>query len=231
MLFTTFAKIATVAFMAMTYVTCDVAITSPLMSSWQEGTTQFITWTDNGVEPKMAATFDLALMSGPPTALQLVLEIAKGVDSSKGQYEWKIPATLKPGKDYAIRAGVGGSVSYSPYFELVAGSGDSGASKDSPSKSAGLASGTASPSGSSGTVAPSTSGSSGTSKPSASALTSSSGSSTSASSVSARTPSQPLPPSKSATSSIPSNKTSNAARSTMTALLGLFSLGLVYFSM
>ncbi|KAK9767074.1 hypothetical protein K7432_003384 [Basidiobolus ranarum] len=225
----TLVKFASAALLLVTMVNGDVAITSPLMATWKEGSTQFITWTDNGVEPKMAATFDLYLMSGPPTALQPVAEIAKGVDSSKGQYEWAIPTTLKPGKDYAIRAGVGSSISYSPYFELSAGSGDSSPPKESPGKSGAASKSSGSPTGSatgSAGASPSASGSSGASKPSSSGAPTAS-----ASSAASRPSNQASSPAKPTTSPPTNTKLSDASRPVIFKILGLITVGVVYIWM
>ncbi|ORX92042.1 hypothetical protein K493DRAFT_226701, partial [Basidiobolus meristosporus CBS 931.73] len=175
---------------------------------------------DNGVEPKMAATFDLYLMSGPATALQPVIEIAKGVDSSKGQYEWKIPATLTPGKDYAIRASAGSQVSYSPYFELSAGSGDAASSKQSPSASGTASKDTKSPS------ASATNSTSATSKPTSSGSVTSSGTASMASSV--RSTNQAPTSTKPANISPSISKPSDASQHTAITLLGLVSMAFAY---
>ncbi|KAK9765068.1 hypothetical protein K7432_006911 [Basidiobolus ranarum] len=99
------------------------SITSPLGSNWQAGTTQTITWIDNGDKKEMPEYFDLYLMAGKMTALQQVDIIATNVTSKLGQYKWDIPKDTPSGKDYAIRIGAPPSISYSPYFEISGGNG------------------------------------------------------------------------------------------------------------
>ncbi|ORX96535.1 hypothetical protein K493DRAFT_370912 [Basidiobolus meristosporus CBS 931.73] len=108
------------------YVFASVAITAPLMSSWKAGTTNIITWTDNGDGKPMPAKFDIALMEGKMTSLQLVASVVSQVDSSAGQYSWNIPANQAPAKDYSIRIGTPPDVAYSPYFEIVGANGAQG---------------------------------------------------------------------------------------------------------
>ncbi|KAK9767997.1 hypothetical protein K7432_001727 [Basidiobolus ranarum] len=111
---------------SVTYVHASVAITAPLMSSWKAGTTNIITWTDNGDGKPMPAKFDIALMEGKMTALQLVSSVVSQVDSSAGQFSWNIPANQAPAKDYSIRIGTPPDVAYSPYFEIVGANGEQG---------------------------------------------------------------------------------------------------------
>ncbi|ORX91148.1 hypothetical protein K493DRAFT_304281 [Basidiobolus meristosporus CBS 931.73] len=112
---------------AAKYVDAGVAITGPLGNTWPAGSTHIITWTDNGDGSPMPATFNIDLMTGPMTALQLVGPIAPNADSAAGQYSWSIPATIPPGKEYAIRFGSPPNVAYSPYFEIAAAGADGGA--------------------------------------------------------------------------------------------------------
>ncbi|ORX65556.1 hypothetical protein K493DRAFT_364655 [Basidiobolus meristosporus CBS 931.73] len=100
---------------AAKYVDAGVAITGPLGNTWPAGSTHIITWTDNGDGSPMPATFNIDLMTGPMTALQLVGPIAPNADSAAGQYSWSIPATIPPAR------------TYSPYFEIAAAGADGGA--------------------------------------------------------------------------------------------------------
>ncbi|KAK9760852.1 hypothetical protein K7432_014710 [Basidiobolus ranarum] len=95
----------------------DYALTSPINAIWDAGSEKIITWTETG-GASTPATIDLALMSGPPTQLQLLSIIQQGVDSKAGQYKWQIPQDLPAGKQYAIRSGSGPNVKYTPYFEI-----------------------------------------------------------------------------------------------------------------
>ncbi|ORX93005.1 hypothetical protein K493DRAFT_338526 [Basidiobolus meristosporus CBS 931.73] len=121
-------SLAAVSLLLASYVSAKVAITAPVLSTWKAGSKNIITWQDNGEEPKMPAKFDIALMKGKETALALVSTIVKDVDSSLGQYEWEIPATLEPAQDYSIRMGTNPDVSYSAYFEIQSSDGKSGGS-------------------------------------------------------------------------------------------------------
>ncbi|ORY05613.1 hypothetical protein K493DRAFT_344895 [Basidiobolus meristosporus CBS 931.73] len=114
------ASLIAVISWSVKYVNADVAITSPMNSVWQAGSSQFISWVDNGNGKPMAEKFDITLMSGAMTSLQQVNSIATGVSSSSLQYKWEIPTSLTTGSQYAIRIGVGSSVSYSPYFTILA---------------------------------------------------------------------------------------------------------------
>ncbi|ORY02805.1 hypothetical protein K493DRAFT_196122, partial [Basidiobolus meristosporus CBS 931.73] len=105
------------------YAEASPSITSPLGSNWQAGTTQTITWIDNGDKEGMPEYFDLYLMAGKMTALQQVGVIATNITTKPGQYKWDIPKETPSGKDYAIRIGAPPSVSYSPYFEISGGAG------------------------------------------------------------------------------------------------------------
>ncbi|KAK9767996.1 hypothetical protein K7432_001726 [Basidiobolus ranarum] len=105
----------------VTYVNADAAITAPLGASWKAGSSNIITWTENNEGEPMPATFDISLMQGKPTSLQLVSTIASSVDSASGQYKWDIPAGQAPANDYSIRLGNPPVVFYSPAFEIVAG--------------------------------------------------------------------------------------------------------------
>ncbi|KAK9767098.1 hypothetical protein K7432_003365 [Basidiobolus ranarum] len=101
------------------YATVDatLAFTAPLEVEWKAGSKHIITWIDNGDGKGMPETADLDLMNGNPTALQLVANIASGVSTASGSYEWTVPTDLEAGK-YALRAG-GGSGSYSPFFTIA----------------------------------------------------------------------------------------------------------------
>ncbi|ORX65554.1 hypothetical protein K493DRAFT_248596 [Basidiobolus meristosporus CBS 931.73] len=127
---------------AAKYVDAGVAITGPLGNAWPAGSTHIITWTDNGDGSPMPATFNIDLMSGPLTALQLVGPIAPNTDSAAGQYSWSIPATIPPGKEYAIRFGSPPNVAYSPYFEITAAGTDGGAGNGAAPAGSSSASGT-----------------------------------------------------------------------------------------
>ncbi|KAK9768251.1 hypothetical protein K7432_001273 [Basidiobolus ranarum] len=107
----------------LSYVSAKPAITAPVQSVWKAGTKNIITWIDNGETPAMSGKFDIALMQGKQTSLALVSVIQKDVDSASGQYQWEIPATQAPAKDYAIRVGVAGDVYYSAFFEIASSDG------------------------------------------------------------------------------------------------------------
>ncbi|ORX93004.1 hypothetical protein K493DRAFT_316253 [Basidiobolus meristosporus CBS 931.73] len=127
------ASVSVLLASTLSFVSAKVAITAPVLSTWKAGSKNIITWQDNGEEPKMPAKFDIALMKGKETALALVSTIVKDVDSSLGQYEWEIPATQEPAKDYSIRMGTNPDVSYSAYFEIQSSDGKSG-SDSTPTK-------------------------------------------------------------------------------------------------
>ncbi|KAK9687998.1 hypothetical protein K7432_014559 [Basidiobolus ranarum] len=113
--------------MVARYVDAGVAITGPLGNTWAAGSSHIITWTDNGDGTPMPATINIDLMTGPMTALQLVGNVATNVDSVTGQYTWSVPATITPGKEYALRFGTPPNVAYSPYFEISAAGSEGGA--------------------------------------------------------------------------------------------------------
>ncbi|ORX86088.1 hypothetical protein K493DRAFT_411364 [Basidiobolus meristosporus CBS 931.73] len=112
-------------------VDATLAFTAPLGVDWKAGTKNIITWTDNGDGKGMPETFDLYLLNGNANTLQLVANVASGVSSAAGTYEWTIPTDIAPGQ-YVLRAG-GGDGSYTPYFTITAP--DANAS-ESPSSSA-----------------------------------------------------------------------------------------------
>ncbi|KAK9768252.1 hypothetical protein K7432_001274 [Basidiobolus ranarum] len=109
----------------LSYASAKPAITAPVQSVWKAGTKNIITWIDNGETPAMSGKFDIALMQGKQTSLALVSVIQKDVDTASGQYQWEIPATQAPAKDYAIRVGVAADVYYSDFFEIVSSDGKS----------------------------------------------------------------------------------------------------------
>ncbi|KAK9723019.1 hypothetical protein K7432_002228 [Basidiobolus ranarum] len=147
-------------FMITKYVDAGVAITGPLGNIWSAGSNHIITWTDNGDGSPMPANFNIDLMSGPLTGLQLVGSIATNTDSATGQYSWSIPPTVAPGKEYALRFGIPPNIVYSPYFEITATGSESGSgSISAPSGSTG------SPPTTAGTSMPSSPNSIGDSRP------------------------------------------------------------------
>ncbi|ORX96533.1 hypothetical protein K493DRAFT_314474 [Basidiobolus meristosporus CBS 931.73] len=109
---------------ALTYVHSKAVITAPMQNSWKAGTKNIITWQDNSDGTPMPAKHDIALMQGKSTSLALVATISNNVDTSSGQYQWDIPATQAPAKDYAIRIGSAPNYSYSPSFEILASDGN-----------------------------------------------------------------------------------------------------------
>ncbi|KAG9062652.1 hypothetical protein KI688_004956 [Linnemannia hyalina] len=103
-------------------------------SVWAQATTYVISWGPNpdpdyakNIEPK--SPVEIRLMQGAPDKLKPVETLVKGTDSSKNSYQWLVPATLAPGKDYTIRITQDGKLdTYSHYFEVVP-AGDKRASK------------------------------------------------------------------------------------------------------
>ncbi|KAF9909769.1 hypothetical protein EC991_008092 [Linnemannia zychae] len=103
-------------------------------SIWSQGTTYVITWGPNpdpdyakNISPK--SPVDIRLMQGPPDKLKPVATLAKAADSSTNSFEWLVPATVAPGKDYTVRITQPGKLdTYSHYFE-VAPKGDARATK------------------------------------------------------------------------------------------------------
>ncbi|KAK9712819.1 hypothetical protein K7432_006891 [Basidiobolus ranarum] len=117
--------IFTIVLSMVSYTHGGAAITAPVESQWPAGSTQMITWADNGDGKPIPAKVDLVLMSGKMTALQLVKPIASQTDGSSGQYKWDIPKDIAPGKQYAVRIGPASNPSYSAYFEILAADGSS----------------------------------------------------------------------------------------------------------
>ncbi|KAF9548145.1 hypothetical protein EC957_007173 [Mortierella hygrophila] len=103
-------------------------------SVWAQATTYVISWGPNpdpdyakNIEPK--SPVEIRLMQGAPDKLKPVETLVKKTDSSKNSYQWLVPATLAPGKDYTIRITQDGKLdTYSHYFEVVP-AGDKRASK------------------------------------------------------------------------------------------------------
>ncbi|KAK9710286.1 hypothetical protein K7432_008517 [Basidiobolus ranarum] len=106
-----------VALLGHAVVDATLAFTSPLGVEWKVGSQNLITWMDNGDGKPMPATFDLSLLSGQSSALQLIANVASNVNSASGVYQWTIPNDINPGK-YVLRAG-GGDGTYSPYFDII----------------------------------------------------------------------------------------------------------------
>ncbi|KAK9762024.1 hypothetical protein K7432_012624 [Basidiobolus ranarum] len=131
-------SIVSVALLAASVV-ADYSITQPVDGTvWKSGSKVIITWTADSQPPAAPAKFDLTLMSGDEKALQVTANIASGVDTAAGKYEWTVPAGIEKGTTYAVRAGNGGEVKYSHFFSVAAGNAASSAASVSaaPSSSA-----------------------------------------------------------------------------------------------
>ncbi|ORY01393.1 hypothetical protein K493DRAFT_298397 [Basidiobolus meristosporus CBS 931.73] len=111
-----FSSLFSVGMLAMaSLVAGDYALTSPINAIWEAGSSSHRTETGGSPTP---VTIELALMTGPPTQMQLLYVIQQSVDAKGGQYKWQIPQDLPAGKQYAIRSGTGPNVKYTPYFEI-----------------------------------------------------------------------------------------------------------------
>jgi hypothetical protein len=94
-------------------------------SVWAQGTNYVISWGPNpdpnfakNIAPK--SPVEIRLMQGPPEELNVIATLVKSADSSLNSFQWLIPATLAPGKDYSIRITQPGKLdTYSHYFEVV----------------------------------------------------------------------------------------------------------------
>lgn len=103
-------------------------------SVWAQATNYVISWGPNpdpdyakNIESK--SPVEIRLMQGAPDKLKPIETLAKGADSSENSYQWLVPTTLAPGKDYTIRITQEGKLdTYSHYFEVVP-AGDKRASK------------------------------------------------------------------------------------------------------
>ncbi|KAK3819463.1 MAG: hypothetical protein J3R72DRAFT_459779 [Linnemannia gamsii] len=103
-------------------------------SVWAQGTAYVIVWGPNPdpdyakkIAPK--SPVEIRLMQGPPDKLKPIATLAKAADSSTNSFQWHVPATVAPGKDYSVRITQQGKLdTYSHYFE-VAPAGDARASK------------------------------------------------------------------------------------------------------
>ncbi|KAF9401927.1 hypothetical protein BGZ94_005057 [Podila epigama] len=94
-------------------------------SVWEQGRAYVISWGPNP-DPIYAKNLaakspvDIRLMQGPPDQLKEVAVLKKAVDSSAHAFQWTVPTTLAPGKDYSIRLTHEGQLdTYSHYFEVV----------------------------------------------------------------------------------------------------------------
>jgi hypothetical protein len=91
-----------------------VAFTAPLdATSWVQGETVAITWTDN-----VSENVDILLYKGASKVLDIVLDTL-----SDGTYSWLIPATLTAGSDYTMRIKShtsGDVLATSEIFDIVA---------------------------------------------------------------------------------------------------------------
>ncbi|KAF9112266.1 hypothetical protein BGX27_003704 [Mortierella sp. AM989] len=94
-------------------------------SVWEQGRAYVITWGPNP-EPSYAkklvakSPVNIRLMQGPPEALREVAVLKNGVDESLHSFQWTVPASITPSKDYAIRISYDNDVdTYSHYFEIV----------------------------------------------------------------------------------------------------------------
>ncbi|KAF9112217.1 hypothetical protein BGX27_003772 [Mortierella sp. AM989] len=103
-------------------------------SVWEQGRDYIISWGPNP-DPVLAKNLkaktlvDVHLMQGTAENLREVAVIKSGVDSSTNMYQWKVPKTVTPAKDYSIRLTHGTEVdTYSHYFEVVK-AGDTRSSK------------------------------------------------------------------------------------------------------
>ncbi|KAF8941143.1 hypothetical protein EDD21DRAFT_430039 [Dissophora ornata] len=101
-------------------------LVQPVGSSvWEQGRAYVITWGPNPdpahaklVKPK--SSVDIRLMQGPPAGLHEIAMIAKSVDESLHSFQWTVPNTVTPAKDYTIRITQGTQVdTYSHYFEVT----------------------------------------------------------------------------------------------------------------
>ncbi|ORX94842.1 hypothetical protein K493DRAFT_301827 [Basidiobolus meristosporus CBS 931.73] len=178
-----FTKSLASIFVLAASVVADYSITQPVDGTvWKSGNKITITWLVNDSPPATPAKIDIALMSGPPEALQVKTVIASGVSSADGKYEWTVPANMENGQNYVVRAGNGPDVKYSHFFNVAGGGGasaspvPSGNSTQTPASSSGTS--TASTS-----STPSSSSQSTKSSPSSSASTSAATSKASASSI------------------------------------------------
>ncbi|KAF9206906.1 hypothetical protein BGZ49_001570 [Haplosporangium sp. Z 27] len=94
-------------------------------SVWEQGRAYVITWGPNP-EPSYAkklkakSPVDIRLMRGPPESLHEVAVLKNGVDESLHSFQWTVPTSATPAKDYTIRISHGNDVdTYSHYFEIV----------------------------------------------------------------------------------------------------------------
>ncbi|KAG0360727.1 hypothetical protein BGZ54_009414 [Gamsiella multidivaricata] len=103
-------------------------------SVWEQNRAYVITWGPNpdpiyakNIKPKSPVS--IRLMQGPPKMLREVSVLANNVDESLHSFEWMVPTSVEPAKDYTIRVTHEGEIdTYSHYFE-VAKAGDPRSSK------------------------------------------------------------------------------------------------------
>ncbi|KAF9395265.1 hypothetical protein CPC16_008849 [Podila verticillata] len=94
-------------------------------SIWEQGRAYVISWGPNPdplYAKKLAdkSPVDIHLMQGPPDGLKEVALLKKDADSSLNSFQWTVPTTVTPAKDYSIRLINQGQVeTYSHYFEVV----------------------------------------------------------------------------------------------------------------
>ncbi|KAG0365201.1 hypothetical protein BC939DRAFT_447593 [Gamsiella multidivaricata] len=103
-------------------------------SVWEHDRDYAISWVPNP-DPIFAKTLkpmtpvDIRLMQGPPEDLHEIAVLETAVDFDLNSFQWTIPATVVPAKDYTIRLTHEGDLdTYSHYFEIVA-AGDPRSSK------------------------------------------------------------------------------------------------------
>ncbi|KAG0239500.1 hypothetical protein B0O80DRAFT_492288 [Mortierella sp. GBAus27b] len=111
---------------AVTDVVSPLWLVQPYGASvWEQGRTYVISWGPNpdpvyakAIKPK--SPVDVRLMQGTPENLREIAVLKTGVDSDLHFFQWTIPASVVPAKDYSIRLTHQGDVdTYSHYFEVV----------------------------------------------------------------------------------------------------------------
>lgn len=94
-------------------------------SVWEQGRAYVIMWGPNpdpvyAKNLKDKSPVDIRLMQGPPEELREIQILKTAIDSSVHMFQWTVPATVPPAKDYSIRISHTGDLdTYSHYFEIA----------------------------------------------------------------------------------------------------------------